>query len=82
MDVVNDELKVSADEATSVFEFDTKLTRTEWTIFWRAKYESLIKRIVEARDIIKQQSTVISRLRAENAELLKRIDSTSSVKLS
>lgn len=47
------------------FEWDSKLTPTEWTMFWRKRYEDSVTRIHEAAQIIKQQTSAIKRLKVE-----------------
>ena len=47
------------------FHYDLQLTRTEWTVYWKTKYEDSIKRIVEAKTIVDQQNIAINKLRGQ-----------------
>lgn len=63
---MTDQPNQEKDVLDPTFEWDMKLTRTEWTLYWKKRYEDSILRIQEARDIIKQQTIALQKLRGQN----------------
>lgn len=61
-------------DPTALPDVDLRMTRTEWTIYWKMKYETTLAKVVEAGKVIDGAKQVIDGLKKENMRLKKMAD--------
>jgi|WetSurSiteA1Bulk_404760.scaffolds.fasta_scaffold96298_2 hypothetical protein len=61
-------------DPTCLPDVDLRMTRTEWTIYWKMKYETTLAKIIEAGKVIDGAKVVIDGLKKENMRLKKMAD--------
>jgi hypothetical protein len=73
MTLAIEEPKVSESVAVSE-SLDLRLTKTEWIIYWKTKFEMLLQKVVQAEAIIRGLKGEVTVQRKENERLKKMVE--------
>jgi cell division protein FtsB len=64
-----EEVKATEEEKVSdptVHQIDLRLTKVEWMIYWKMKFESSLAKIIEAQRVVESAKKVVAALKNEN----------------